>query len=232
MLGLLLAGACSTVPTPVSQDIMPVATPPTPVVASTPAIAYPATRRLDLIEPQFGTGVADPYRWLENDVRNDTEVRDWVAAQNRVTDAFLATLPLREKFKARMTQLYDYERFGVPIRKGGRYFYTRNDGLQNQAVLFVRETADGEGRVLVDPNLWSKDGATALGEWEASEDGKKLLYSIQDGGTDWRTVKVIDVATGTLAPDEVKWVKFSALEWAKDGSGFYYSRGRSTSVPR
>ncbi|HXH00530.1 MAG TPA: prolyl oligopeptidase family serine peptidase [Sphingomicrobium sp.] len=203
---------------------MPLVTPPAAVAAPSPRLAYPATRRLDLTEQHFGTAVADPYRWLENDVRNDAQVRDWVTDQNRVTDAFLATLPLREKFKARMTQLYDYERFGVPVRKGGRYFYTRNNGLQNQAVLFVRETADGEGRVLVDPNLWSKDGATALGEWEASEDGKKLLYSIQDGGTDWRTVKVIDVATGTLAPDEVKWVKFSALEWAKDGSGFYYSR--------
>jgi len=231
LLGLLMASACSTIPAPASQDIMPVATSPAPATAlapaaaaQAPAIAYPVTRRLDLTEPQFGTAVADPYRWLENDVRGDAEVRAWVAAQNLVTDAFLATLPLRDKFKARMTQLYDYERFGVPSKKGGRYFYTRNDGLQNQSVLFVRDAVDGEGRVLLDPNLWSKDGATALGEWEPSEDGKKLLYSIQDGGTDWRTVKVLDVATGALAPDEVKWVKFSALEWAKDGSGFYYSR--------
>ncbi|MBA3730242.1 MAG: S9 family peptidase, partial [Sphingomonas sp.] len=119
---------------------MPLVTPPAAVAAPSPRLAYPATRRLDLTEQHFGTAVADPYRWLENDVRNDAQVRDWVTDQNRVTDAFLATLPLREKFKARMTQLYDYERFGVPVRKGGRYFYTRNNGLQNQAVLFVRET--------------------------------------------------------------------------------------------
>jgi prolyl oligopeptidase len=185
---------------------------------------YPLTRRQELVEDQFGVAVADPYRWLENDVRNDPEVRAWVTAENKVTDQFLATLPLRGKFKARMTELYDYERFGVPEKKGGRYFYSRNDGLQNQSVLYVRDAVDGAGRMLIDPNTWSADGATALGEWQPSEDGKRVLYSIQDGGTDWRTVKVLDVATGQPTADEVKWVKFSALEWARDGSGFYYSR--------
>ncbi|MGH6707217.1 MAG: prolyl oligopeptidase family serine peptidase, partial [Sphingomicrobium sp.] len=188
------------------------------------AIAYPLTRRMDLVEPQFGVNVADPYRWLENDVRNDPEVRAWVTAENAVTDAFLETLPLRDRFKARMTELYDYERFGVPEKKGGRYFYTRNDGLQNQSVLFVRDSLNGPARMLIDPNTWSADGATALAEWVPSDDGKHLLYSIQDGGTDWRTVRVLDVASGQQTADEVKWVKFSALEWAKDGSGFYYSR--------
>ena len=116
-----------------------------------------------------------------------------------VTDAFLETLPLRDQFKARMTELYDYERFGIPEKKGGRYFYTRNDGLQNQSVLFVRDRVDGEGRVLIDPNGWSADGATALAEWVPSEDGKHLLYSIQDGGTDWRTVRVLDAARQTVS---------------------------------
>nr|WP_246104846.1 prolyl oligopeptidase family serine peptidase [Sphingomonas xanthus] len=180
---------------------------------------------MDLIEPQFGENVADPYRWLENDVRNDPEVRAWVTAQNAVTDAFLESLPLRDKFKARMTELYDYERFGIPREKGGRYFYSRNDGLQNQSVLYVRSSADGEGRVLIDPNGWSADGATALAEWSPSDDGKLLAYAIQDGGTDWRTVKVLDVGTGELRSDELKWLKFGgSVEWAKDGSGFYYSR--------
>ena len=126
------------------------------------AISYPETRRVDLVEEQFGVKVADPYRWLENDVRNDAEVRAWVTAQNAVTDKFLDALPLRDKFKARMTELYDYERFGVPRKKGGRYFYSRNDGLQNQSVLYVRDSVDGVGRVLIDPNGWSADGATAV----------------------------------------------------------------------
>ena len=186
---------------------------------------YPLTRRQDLVEEQFGVQVADPYRWLENDVRNDPEVRAWVTAENAVTDKFLETLPLRNKFKARMTELYDYERFTAPRKKGGHYFYTRNDGLQNQSVLFVRDSLGGEGRTLIDPNGWSADGATALAEWTPSEDGKLLAYAIQDGGTDWRTVKVLDVATGKILGDELKWLKFGGgVDWAKDGSGFYYSR--------
>ena len=220
---LLLTSACMTAPPP----------PPAPpelaeAAASTQkegATAYPLTRRMDLAEPQFGVNVADPYRWLENDVRNDPEVRAWVTAENAVTDKFLATLPLRSQFKARMTELYDYERFGVPRKKDGRYFYTRNDGLQNQSVLHVREKVDGEGRILIDPNGWSADGATALAEWTPSENGKLLAYAIQDGGTDWRTVRVLDVDSGKLLTDELKWLKFGGgVERDKDASGFYYSR--------
>lgn len=192
--------------------------------APAPMLAYPETLRGDTVDPQFGVDVADPYRWLEDDVRVNPKVAEWVAAQNKVTDAYLATLPGREMFKQRMTELYNYERFGLPRKAGTRYFYTRNDGLQPQSVLYVREGLKGEGRVLIDPNLWAKDGATALAEWRPSEDGKYLLYSVQDGGTDWRIVRVKDVATGQDLPDEVRWVKFSALDWAKDGSGFYYSR--------
>jgi len=187
-------------------------------------ITYPATERGDTVDEQFGVKVADPYRWLENDVRTDPKVAAWVESENKVTDAYLATLPGRDVFKERLKKLIDYERFGQPERKGGRYFYLHNSGLQNQAVLFVRDGVDGQGRVLIDPNGWSKDGATALGEWAPSEDGKKLVYAIQDGGTDWRTVKVLDVDTGKVLDDDVEWVKFSGLSWAKDGSGFYYSR--------
>ena len=220
LLALLTTTACATVPPP---------PPPPPELKASEqqqsGIHYPLTRRQELVEQQFGEPVADPYRWLENDVRNDSEVRAWVTAQNGVTDAFLETLPLRDRFKARMTELYDYERFGIPREKGGRYFYSRNDGLQNQSVLFVRSSADGEGRVLIDPNGWSADGATALAEWTPSDDGKLLAYAIQDGGTDWRTVRVLDVETGQLRTDELKWLKFGGgVEWAKDGSGFYYSR--------
>ncbi|MCD2322643.1 prolyl oligopeptidase family serine peptidase [Sphingomonas sp. IC-56] len=187
--------------------------------------AYPQTRRVDVVEEQFGVKVADPYRWLENDVRNDKEVADWVAAQNQVTNAYLATLPGRQVFADRIKTLFNYERFGLPTKKGGKYFYSHNSGLQNQAVLWVRDQLNGQGRVLIDPNGWSKDGATALAEWLPSEDGKLLAYSIQDGGTDWRTIKVLDTATGKDTGDEVSWAKYTmGLSWAKDGSGFFYSR--------
>ena len=190
-----------------------------------PAFAYPKAKKVDVVETQFGVAVADPYRWLENDVRNDKDVEAWVAAENQVTDAFLTKLPLREAFKQRMTALYDYERYGLPVKRGTTYFYTHNTGLQNQSVLFVRDGLNGQARQLIDPNGWSKDGATALAEWTPSEDGKLLAYAIQDGGTDWRTVKVMDVATGKIRSDEIKWMKYGGnVAWAKDGSGFYYSR--------
>ncbi|WP_129793189.1 prolyl oligopeptidase family protein [Sphingosinicella sp. CPCC 101087] len=194
--------------------------------ASAPAapIQYPATTRGEVVEEHFGERIADPYRWLENDVREDPRVREWVTEQNRVTDAFLSTLPQRAAFRERMTQMYDYERFGIPDKSGNLYFYTRNDGLQNQAVLYVRDGLQGQPRLLIDPNSWSEDGATALAEWKPSKDGRFLLYSIQDGGTDWRTVRVLDVASGQPTQDEIRWVKFSNLDWAKDGSGFFYSR--------
>jgi prolyl oligopeptidase len=188
------------------------------------ALAYPNTDRQDLVEEQFGIKVADPYRWLENDVRQDAKVREWVTAQNNVTQAYLKTLPARETFKARIKQLFDYERFGVPVKKGNRYFYQHNSGLQNQSPLFVRDSLTGPERLLMDPNAWAKDGATALAEWKPSDDGRHVVYGVQDGGSDWRTVKVLDVATGKDTGDTVEWVKFSNLAWAKDGSGFFYSR--------
>ena len=192
---------------------------------TTSTFAYPETRRVDVVEDHFGVKVADPYRWLEDDVRNDPQVAAWVAAENKVTDAFLQTLPLRDWFKQRMTALYDYERYGLPEKKGGRYFYQHNSGLQNQSPLFVRDGLNGEPRLLIDANTWSADGATALAEWTPSEDGKLLAYAIQDGGTDWRTVKVMNVATGKIMSDELKWLKYGGnVAWAKDGSGFYYSR--------
>jgi len=196
------------------------------LVAAAPraSIVYPVTERQAVVDTQFGVPVADPYRWLEDDVRENPKVRQWVAEQNALTDSYLATLPARAAFKQRMTELFSYERYGVPDKKGGRYFYSRNTGLQNQNVLYVRDSLNGAPRMLIDPNTWSADGATALGEWAASDDGKRLLYSIQEGGTDWRIVKVLDVDTGRILADEVKWVKFSNLDWAKDGSGFYYSR--------
>lgn len=193
-------------------------------VPERPLPAYPHTRTLDLVEPQFGVAVADPYRWLENDVRTDSEVARWVAEQNRVTNAYVAGLPGRDRLAERMKALFNFERYGVPRKAANAYFYTRNDGLQNQSVLYVRDGAGGTPRILLNPNEWAKDGATALAEWSPSPDGRNLLYAIQDGGTDWRTLRVLDVASGQTFSDEVRWVKFSQLAWAKDGSGFFYSR--------
>ncbi|WP_164156071.1 prolyl oligopeptidase family serine peptidase [Sandarakinorhabdus rubra] len=193
--------------------------------------AYPPTAAGPEVEARHGLSVPDPYRWLEADVRTDGRVADWVVAQNRVTDAYLATLPRREAIRRRLTQLFDYERFGVPRVKGGTSFFTRNSGLQNQSVLHV-QAPGAEPRVLIDPNPWAADGATALAEWEPSPDGRHLLYAVQDGGTDWRTLKVREVASGGDLPDTIEWVKFSALAWKKDGSGFYYSRFPAQDGPK
>jgi hypothetical protein len=167
--------------------------------------------------------VADPYRWLENDVRNDPEVAEWVERQNAVTNAHLAQLPARAWFRQRIGELYDYERFSTPVKRGGRYFYTRNSGLQNQSPLYVREGLGGEPRLLIDPNAWADDGATALSDWRPSPDGSKLLYSVQDGGTDWRILRVLDVATGQPVGEDIRWAKFTGLAWVGE-EGFLYSR--------
>ena len=185
---------------------------------------YPATARGEVHETLFGEEIADPYRWLENDVRSDAAVRSWVTAQSAAAEAYLATLPGRAAIAARMKELWDYERFGLPETAGDRIFYQRNTGLQNQSPLYVQEGAAGAPRLLIDPNPWAADGATALAEWKPSSDGKRLVYAVQDGGTDWRTLKVLDVDTGTVLADEVRWAKFTNLAWAKNGAGFFYSR--------
>lgn len=186
--------------------------------------AYPATATVDVVDSPFGEPVRDPYRWLENDVRVDTRVRDWVSEQNALSRAYLEALPGRAAIKARMTELWDYARYGVPTARGGRYFYLGNEGLQNQSVLYVQDGLKGVPRILIDPNMWAADGATALAEWTPSKNGARLAYAVQDGGSDWRTVKVMDVATREVLADTVEWVKFSSIEWAADGSGFFYAR--------
>lgn len=217
--------------------LMPVLIALSPAIAETPAdkpdtatimkeatLSYPQTRRLDLVEDHFGVKVLDPYRWLENDVRQDAAVRDWVTAENAVTQDYLKTLPGRDILKKRMATLYDYGRYSTPTKAGGRYFYTFNTGLQNQSPLFVRDGLKGAQRMLLDPNALSKDNATALAEWKPSPDGRYLLYSVQDGGTDWRMLALIDVASGKTLDDRVEWVKFSDLSWDGEGQGFFYSR--------
>lgn len=195
----------------------------TDATAKDNALTYPETKTVDVVDEQFGNYISDPYRWLENDVREDADVAAWVDAQNAVTDAYLETLKGREALAASMTKLFDYDELDVPVEAGGKFFYERKSGGQNQAILYVRD-ADGQERVLIDPAKWSEDGATALAEWKPSQDGSLLVYAIQDGGADWRTLKVINVATGEDMPDSVEWVKFSNLAWMPDNSGFLYSR--------
>jgi len=191
--------------------------------ASLGAPKYPVTRKDPLVETHFGERVADPYRWLENDVRSDKEVAAWVERESALTRDYLSRLPGRDLLAARIRKLIDYERFGVPRKAGKRYFYTRNSGLQNQSVLQVRDRLNGPGRVLIDPNAWSGDGATALDQWEPSQSGKLLAYSVQDGGSDWRSIRFVDVATGSVLPDQLNWVKFSQIAWV-GSEGVLYSR--------
>ncbi|WP_226633329.1 prolyl oligopeptidase family serine peptidase [Novosphingobium profundi] len=200
------------------------------VLAASPVFAneltdtnYPETRRGDVVETLFGEEIADPYRWLENDVREDKEVADWVALQSAFTDSYLKQLPQRGWFEEKVRGLLDFERFGLPEKAGKRYFYTRNSGLLNQSQLFVRDGLEGEPRLLIDPNAWASDGATALSGWTPSKEGSYLLYSVQDGGSDWRILHVLDVATGKVLEDEIRWVKFSDLAWVGE-KGFLYSR--------
>jgi prolyl oligopeptidase len=185
--------------------------------------SYPATKANAVVETQFNIKVADPYRWLEDDVRTNPAVADWVRAENAVTKHYLDTLPGKMVLTARMKKLYDYERFGLPEKAGGHYFFTKNDGLQNQSVLYVRTGLSGKDRILIDPNTWAKDGATALDEWVPSKNGKLLGYSIQDGGSDWRTIRVLDTITGAVLSDEIKWAKFTGISWVGN-EGFLYSR--------
>lgn len=186
-------------------------------------LSYPKTKTVPVVDEQFGVKVADPYRWLEDDVRVNPAVADWVKAQNEVTDRYLETLPGKDVLAARMKKLYDYERFGLPEKAGGTYFFTKNDGLQNQSVLYARSGLNGKDRMLIDPNAWAKDGATALDSWVPSKNGKLLAYSIQDGGTDWRIIRVLDVKTGKPLADEIKWAKFTNISWVGN-EGFLYSR--------
>ena len=184
---------------------------------------YPATRRDPVVDIAFGERVADPYRWLENDVRRDPQVADWVVRQNAVTRAYLDRLPMRTVFAASIRRLLDYERFGIPRRAGSRYFFTRNSGLQNQPELFWRAGLQGTSHLLLDPNAWSIDGTAALDRWQPSRKGAFVAFSVQDGGSDWRSVRFVDVAAARMLPDELRWVKYSELAWVGD-EGLLYSR--------
>lgn len=192
--------------------------------AATPSERFvgPETRREDRVEMQHGVPVADPYRWLEDP--DSAETTAWVAAQNKVTFAYLEKIPAREEVKKRLTELWNYAKFGVPEKHGGRYFFTENDGLKNQAPVFVLDGLDAKPRLLLDPNTLSSDGTVALRDAAFSRDGKRMAYGLSAAGSDWETWKVRDVDTGADLSDELRWVKFSGAAWTADNAGFFYSR--------
>ena len=182
--------------------------------------AYPETRKdTTVVDDYFGTKVADPYRWLENDTSAETSA--WVKAQTEVTQDYLSHIPFRSALKDRLTQIVNYERYSTPSKKHGRYIYSKNDGLQNQSVIYMQETLDGEPTVLLDPNALSDDGTVSLGGISFSNDGKYMAYTIQRSGSDWVEIYVKDMATLELLPDHIEWAKFTGASWFKDG--FFYA---------
>ena len=190
--------------------------------SATRTLAYPETRRMDHVDVYHGQRIADPYRWFEDE--KAAETRQWIEAENALAQPYLEAIPARAKIKERLTQLWNYERYDIPVKRGGRYFYLRNDGLQNQSVLYVAESLDATPRVLLDPNKLSKDATIALGEFVPSPDGKLLAYSLSDGGTDWRSWHVRDVASGRDLPDVLRFIKFAPVAWTADSRSLYYAR--------
>jgi prolyl oligopeptidase len=185
-------------------------------------MSYPTAPRGEVVDSYHGVQVADPYRWLEE--LDSPETRRWIEAENRLTEHFLTHLPKREAIRQRLTELWDHERYGVPWKRGGHYFYARNDGLQNQSVIHVQERLDDTPRVLLDPNILSKDGTVALSGSAVSPDGRYFAYALSEAGSDWKQWRVRDITTGRDLPDLLRWVKFSRVSWSADSRGFYYSR--------
>ena len=185
-------------------------------------LVYPKARKADQIDDYHGVKVADPYRWLEDP--DSEESRAWIEAENKLTFGFLDQIPERAKIKERLTKLWDYEKYNPPFKEGGRYFYLKNDGLQNQSVLYTLKSLNDEPRVLLDPNKLSQDCTIALSDKAISHDGKYMAYGLSSSGSDWMEWKVRDIETGNDLPDLIKWVKFSGASWTKDGKGFFYSR--------
>ncbi len=185
---------------------------------------YPQTRRVDQVDTFHGVDVPDPYRWLEGDVRTDEEVAQWAQVQSDFARAYLDELPARGMFHERLTKLWNYEKFSVPSKKAGKYFFYKNDGLQNQYVLYVSDDYKGDGRVLIDPNAWTEDGTESLGMTKVSENGKYLAYCRKKSGSDWSTIYVKEIATGKDLSDKLLWTRWANIVWNADSTGFYYTR--------
>jgi prolyl oligopeptidase len=203
---------------------MTLATLPRPVSAhdgDNPKLAYPETKRGDVVDTYFGTKVPDPYRWLEDD--NAPEVAAWVEAENKVTFGYLNQIPYRQQIKERLTKLLNYPKYSAPTRRGDWFFFTKNDGLQNQNVQYMQKGLDGTPEVLLDPNKFAADGTSRLAGFQLSRTGKYVSYGISEGGSDWNDFYVLDVKTKNALPDHLQWVKFSGASWQGD-DGFYYNR--------
>jgi prolyl oligopeptidase len=185
-------------------------------------LPYPASKKGDVVDDYHGTPIADPYRWMED--LASTQTVAWIGAQNAITNAYLEKLPHREALRKRITELWDYPKVSLPFREAGRLFYRKNSGLQKQSVLYMRRSLSGPPRVVIDPNKVSPDGSTALFAFAPSPDGKLLVYSLSEGGADWQTLHVRDLTTMRDLGDNVRWVRFSGVEWTNDGKGFFYSR--------
>jgi prolyl oligopeptidase len=190
--------------------------------AQTQSLQYPSARKSDVVDDYHGTKVVDPYRWLEDP--DSPESRSWIDAENRLTEGYLADIPARAAIRDRLTKLWNYPKFGAPFRKAGRYFFFKNDGLQNQSVLYKQASLSANPATLLDPNLLSEDGTVALSTLALSDDGRLLAYGTAASGSDWEEFRVRDVATAQDRPDHLKWIKFSGASWTKDGAGFFYSR--------
>ncbi len=200
----------------------PPSEPPVDLEVEVVPLTYPEARRQEVTDTYFDTEVADPYRWLEDPDAEESQA--WVAAQNELTQGWLADYPHRQAIHHRLEELWNYEKFSAPSKKADRYFWSRNDGLQNQSVLYWSEGLEGEARLLLDPNKLSEDGTVALAGTSVSEDGKHLAYGLSDGGSDWNTWKVMEIDTGKVLDDELEWIKFSGATWTPDSKGFYYGR--------
>jgi len=204
MTSLLLLGGCGQ---SADQDAAP---------------TYPAAPRSEHLDTYFGTQVADPYRWMES--LDSPEVQSWVKAENALSEPYLQALPGHAWIQQRLTKLWNYERYGIPFIKGGKYFWFHNSGLQDQSVLLLADGPDAEPRVLLDPNTFSKDGTVALARLAISDDARYLAYATSDGGTDWTTWHVLNIATGETLDDFIDYTKFTSVSWLPDNSGFFYSR--------
>lgn len=189
-------------------------------VAPSPEWSYPTTQKVDVVDDYHGTLVRDDYRWLEDD--NSEETAAWVKAQNEVTFGYLEKIPFREQIKNRLTELWDYPKYGTPFKEGGKYYFFKNDGLQNQSVLYVQDDLQTEPRVVIDPNAFSIDGTVALSGLSFSHDGRYLAYGKSTSGSDWREFFLRDLLTGEDLSDHLEWIKFTAIAWK--GDGFYYTR--------
>lgn len=184
-------------------------------------VTYPLSKKdTTVVDDYFGTKIKDPYRWLEDD--QSAETKEWVTRENIVANGYLSQIPYRDKIKKRLEEIFNFEKYSTPFKEGNKYYFFKNDGLQNQSVLYVQDNLSSEARVALDPNKFSEDGTTSLGETGFSKDGKYLAYSTSAGGSDWRTIVVKDMETGQMLADKLEWVKFSGISW--EGNGFYYTR--------